>query len=463
MSATFGLDFGTTNSLISYVDKDSSGDTKAFMCLDRHNRNMPHPSVVWYRGDQIIVGQKAKEQLDEYQLGVSGDFIRSPKVFLGSPTGIPMGNRTRPAVDVVSDILHFLREDAIRQTRVSNPFELAVATVPVSMDGAARAELRDAALKAGIRIYQFVHEPMAALYGYLRSLKNFQLEIAKLEQELMLVFDWGGGTLDLTLCRLERGILTQIENAGDKTVGGDQFDQILRNLIRDRHEARYSGVDWDRLQDGVKSKLIAQCEDAKIQLSGKDSYTIFLKDILAAEGPERDLEVRVTRDDFNQAVRNLVKSGLDKIDELLDSAGLDRGAIKFCLGTGGMVAMPAIREGLQSRFGLDRVKIVERAATLISEGAAWIAHDDVRVKLAKSFEVLHADDSYVQIAHAGLDLPTLGTSINEKFSVYCVDPSDGFAKFQFARPQFPNRETSNAPRKPYTHVTVPVDKHIKRG
>lgn len=165
------------------------------------------------------------------------------------------------------------------------------------------------------------------------------------------MFDWGGGTLDLTLCRLERGMLTQIENSGDRTVGGDQFDQILFNLVRSRHE-KVIPSSWGRIQHGANSKLMAKCEEAKIRLSKEVSYTIFVLDILAVEGRAKNIEVVVTRDDFRHAVEKTVKSGLDKIDELLEPAGIDRGAIKFCLGTGGMVyASDSGRTANQVRHG----------------------------------------------------------------------------------------------------------------
>ena len=236
MAATFGLDFGTTNSVATVIGPDPETMKVGARVLTHDGR--PHPSVVWYSGTKPVVGRLAKDQLNELGLGVFGDIVRSPKMFLGSPTGIYVGGITRQAVDVVADVLRFLREDALVRGFQSNPFESAVITIPVTMRGPARAELRQAAQKAGIRIHQFVHEPLAALYGYLRARSNFRQELANLDRRLVLVFDWGGGTLDLTLCQLYDGVLTQVFNAGDGEVGGDKFDLRLRQLVRQKHEAR---------------------------------------------------------------------------------------------------------------------------------------------------------------------------------------------------------------------------------
>ena len=208
----------------------------------------PHPSVVWYPGADPVVGRRAKDQLSELGLGVFGDIVRSPKIYLGSPVGIPVGGVTRRAVDVVSDLLKYLREDALARGLAGNEFRSAVISIPVSMRGDARAELRQAARQAGISIHQFVHEPLAALYGYLRSRQDFDRAVADLERRMVMVFDWGGGTLDLTLCQVQNGALMQVHNAGDPDVGGDFFDQRLRQLVRAKHEAQHPQADWSRLQ-----------------------------------------------------------------------------------------------------------------------------------------------------------------------------------------------------------------------
>ncbi len=154
----------------------------------------------------------------------------------------------------------------------------------------------------------------------------------------------------------------------------------------------------------------------------------------------------------------MVSKGLGKIESLLDEAGVHRGAVEFCLATGGMVSMPAIREGLRELFGMNRLRLVENAATVISEGAAWIAHDDVGLQLAKPIELLHADDSYIKVIPAGTDLPSDGKAISSGgIDVYCVDPSDGLAKFLFARPTWPGHESHGDNRKPYEFLSLRVD------
>ncbi|RIK30035.1 MAG: hypothetical protein DCC55_37590, partial [Chloroflexi bacterium] len=456
MAATFGIDFGTTNSLITVIRKNAA--TSQFEPFSFFEDNfLPHPSVVWYQGGQPIVGRAARDRLTTLRLGVIDDIVRSPKMFLGSSFGIPVGGITRSAADVVGDVLKHLRKHAKSSGHEDNEFASAVITIPIHMSGPARAELREAALKAGIHIHQFVHEPLAALYGYLRPRPDFRQELARLEGRLVLVFDWGGGTLDLTLCQLRKGVLTQVMNEGDQEVGGDKFDLRLRQLIRQKHEACYPSADWSRLKPQVDARLLTVCEDTKILLSSRKSWKVFIPDFFLAANDESTLAVTITAMEFETAVEDLVRNGLDRIAKLLDTAGVPHGAIEYCLATGGMVSMPAIQRGLLDIFGMSGLRLVPNASSVISEGAAWIAHDRNGLRLAKPLELLNADNTYVEIIPAGTNLPTEGGAIEKRIDAYCVDPSDGLAKIQIARPTWPGRHSQSDQRVPYTHLCVPVD------
>jgi molecular chaperone DnaK len=456
MAATFGIDFGTTNSLASVVVRDPDTGTAVVRPLtDADGR--PHPSVVWYKGENPIVGRQAKDQLGEAAVGVFGDVVRSPKMFLGSGLDLDVGGTSKSPVDVVADVIRHIREDALSRGFEQNAFKSAVMTIPVNMRGPARAALRESAAKAGVRIHQFVHEPLAALYGHFRSTADFRRELTQLDGQIVLVFDWGGGTLDLTLCQLRKGVLTQIYNAGDSDVGGDKFDERLRQVVKRKHEAKHTNVDWSKIQPGGEARLLQACENAKIALSARPSTTVPVRDLLSSGGPEKDVRIEISNGEFTEACADLIRRGFSHIDEVLRVADIPRTAVAFCLATGGMVAMPAIQYGLREMFGAGGFKRARDAATVISEGAAWIAFDDVRLELCKPIEVLHADDTYVQVIPTGTPLPTEGTSVQTRIDMYCVDPRDAFAKFLFARPAWPGKESLGDARLPYSHITVPVD------
>lgn len=285
--------------------------------------------------------------------------------------------------------------------------------------------------------------------------------MAELEGQTTLVFDWGGGTLDLTLCKFIGGTLVQIQNKGDNNVGGDRFDERLVHNAKSEHAKQHGLTHWPGEMPNADAKLLSECETAKITLSSRDEANIFVPNFLRADGPERNLEIKLTKSNLVRLSCDLIDDGLQNIDSLLESAGIKESSVALCLATGGMVQVPHIRERLLERFGPARVPSITNSDRIIAEGAAWIANDGLRLRLAKPFELLHADDTYVPIISERADLPTENNEQLFKLGMYCVDPRDGFAKFQFARPKWPGRSLQADPRHVYTALTVNVDPTAK--
>ncbi len=456
MSKVVGFDFGTTNSLISVVLKN--GKLKSYS----DSKDLPHPSVVCYLSDKVVSGRQAKERLDKSAMGVLGDIVRSPKTLLGQDAVFVAG-RTKHPKDIVADLVRFLREDALKHEEADlSDFTRAVVTIPVSMNGKARAALRDALLSAGMHIVKFIHEPLAALYGYFRSQEDMENELLKRNGELILVFDWGGGTLDLTLCQVFDGMLVQVQNIGDNQVGGDYIDDALLDFVLKKH-SKQSDVDFlPPEQPGAKAKLLNRCEEAKIQLSNRDKFPIFIPDYFITDiANNSDIDVLITRKDLEDISKAIVNRGLSRINDLIDSLHLDQSRISLCLATGGMVNMPVIKQKLTELFGLSRLVISEKGDRIISEGAAWIAHDDADLVLAKSVEVLEARNSYLPVFKRGRKLPQEGQVISEKVLLYSVDPRDGKAKFQLCRTASTGKAMASEPRITYDNLTIQVDDKAK--
>lgn len=429
--AVVGFDFGTTNSVMSFI----SGDR----CIPILDEGFPHPSVVSYRGGQVIVGREAKKELASATSGVVGNIVKSPKTMLGQNSVTVEGHRYSPkdlVRDVVAHVIQHARNDRIAKGS-GEDFARAVVTIPVDMNGSRRRELREACRMAGLSVYQFVHEPLAALYGHLRGLPDFKAEFARLNRELVLVFDWGGGTLDLTLCRIVDGMLVQVLNDGCSDVGGDVIDDMLVNEI-ERRTLKKRGITREvGRQVGAMARLREEAERAKIALSTKDVYTVLVLDYFRAEAGDVDLEYRITRQELEEIVAQKVEQGIGRIDGLLRAARVDPSSIEKCLATGGMVNMPAIQARLHEIFGARRVDISAHGNTIISEGAAWIAHDRARLMLAKNVEVMVARSAYFPVIRAGTVMPREGEvqRAPEPLTLYCCDPADGVAKLQLAAPK----------------------------
>jgi molecular chaperone DnaK (HSP70) len=431
MARVIGFDFGTTNSLISVIE----GDT-CYSFLDKDSV-LPHPSVISYQGSQTIIGRKAKERLSTAGTGVMGNIVKSPKSLLGQNKVYVEGVARSPK-EMVAAIVGFVKQDA--QDQEPGDYDAAVVTIPVDMNGPRRRELREAFHIAGINIVQFIHEPLAALYGHLRANENFEEELQRLDRELVLVFDWGGGTLDLTLCQIVDGMLVQIMNDGCSNVGGDVIDDIISNEIVQRLLKQRNIEEMLPIQPEARQRLLDRAERMKIELSEKDKASIFLPNYFQTEKFDPDIEYFLGRQELENMVNEKIELGIQRIHAILEKAGINPASIALCLATGGMVGMPLIQSRLREIFGPQRLNVSERGNTIISEGAAWIAHDKANLSLAKNVELLVARDSYFPAIKAGVQMPREGdVQKSELLSMYCTDPRDGIAKFQIMAPKKPGR------------------------
>lgn len=448
---TVGFDFGTTNSLVSVV----SGN-RVIDLLDE--RNVPHPSVVRYEGESTIVGHEAREALDSGGLGVHGNTVRSPKFLLGDQF-VNVAGVDRSPVDIVADVVRYVKAQSLRNSRKVDlgGLKSAVVTIPVTMDGERRAALRQAFAQAQVDISQFVHEPFAALYGYIRNSRDVENTLRDLRGRTVLVVDWGGGTLDLTLCTIGWDRVQQISNGGTHMVGGDHFDEAIRNTVEQR-AMEGEGIDVDdRPTQPARLRVLKRAEDNKKELSERAKASFYLPGYFPKSG--KDLVYTLTRSELESITRPLVDEGMAEIDSLLERSGISAAQIAKVIFVGGMAAMPAIRGRLIERFGHVRVEVPENSATLISQGAAWIAHDQQVLVLAKPIELELARGDYLPLLKAGTPMPARGDIRRpEVFSLYCSDPTDGKAKFPVVSPkhlvEFPQSTTQ---RETLGMLTLEID------
>lgn len=455
MVQRIGIDFGTTNSLISVVTRE-----RKISSFDDTGR--PHPSVVRYEGEQVICGRRARDKLEQLGIGVLGNTVRGPKKLLGKEH-VNIDGRVMTPVGVIADYISHLIEHARAsdEEQVAD-FTRAVVTIPVALDGQGRQDLREALLQAGVYVETFVHEPLAALYGYFKDLDNTQDALSFHEGRMILVFDWGGGTLDLTLCKVVNGALVQILNRGNNLVGGDYLDDSILTYVTDQHAVKFGWTVESKLSvnPGMRAKLLTQCERAKITLSSREKTHIFLPDYYQGDNAEEtEIDIWLTRSELEKVCTRLINQGINEINTLLapDNADVDPQTLALCLATGGMVNMPLIKSKLTEIFGISALHISDKGDRIISEGAAWIAHDNLQLALAKPFELVEARNSLLTIIHEGTRLPLRGESIQKKQSMYCSDPRDGKAIFTFKRPQMVQKSAAADPRTTFGSLVVEVN------
>lgn len=331
-----GIDLGTTNSLVATV---RSG--KAQTLVDEQQRDLL-PSVVHYQANSIDVGWNARNlaALDpvntissiKRMMGRSlADIVQRypnlPYQFQPSENGLPMIQTASGLVNpiqVSADILKALSARA--QAALSGDLDGVVITVPAYFDDAQRQGTKDAARLAGLHVLRLLNEPTAAAIAY--GLDSGQ-------EGVIVVYDLGGGTFDISILRLSRGVFEVLATGGDSALGGDDFDHLLADWLREQ-----AGID-SRDDHGIQRQLLDAAIAAKIALS----------DAEVAEVSVAGWQGQITRGQFESLITALIKRTLMSCRRALKDAAVAPDEVLEVVMVGGSTRVPLVREQVGQFFG----------------------------------------------------------------------------------------------------------------
>jgi len=331
-----GIDLGTTNSLVATV---RSGQAETLP--DAQGRHLL-PSVVRYQAQQNQVGWDARQQaaadpvntissvkrlMGRSLSDIQQRYPHLPYQLQASENGLPLIQTAAGLVNPVrvsADILQALAGRA--RESLQGELDGVVITVPAYFDDAQRQGTKDAARLAGLNVLRLLNEPTAAAIAY--GLDSGQ-------EGVIAVYDLGGGTFDISVLRLSRGVFEVLATGGDSALGGDDFDHLLADWLRAR-----AGL-HDRGDHGVQRQLLDSAIAAKIALSDQDSTTVTLGDWQGA----------VTRADFDGLIAALVKRTLLACRRALKDAGVTPEEVLEVVMVGGSTRVPLVREKVGEFFG----------------------------------------------------------------------------------------------------------------
>ena len=349
-----GIDLGTTNSVAAVAD----GSEVRVITTDLGNRLIP--SVVSFKPDgNVLVGEEARERrlIDAANTVYSvkrliGRPFTSPEVaqaqqrfafkLVKSPNGgvlVDIRGETYTLTEISAFVLREIRRIAVE--RLGRSVERAVITVPANFNELQRSATKAAARVAGLEVPRIINEPTAAALAY---------GLGKERAERVAVYDLGGGTFDLTLLELEGDVFEVVGTAGDSFLGGDDLDLVMAEIMCDASLAQHR---FDpRTNEQAYARLRAAAEWAKCQLSDNDAVEVVVEELGYGRGGRAlDLDFRMERSDYENAIRPLLARTFDVCNEAMDEASLAARDIDAVVLVGGSTRVPLVREMVSQFFG----------------------------------------------------------------------------------------------------------------
>jgi molecular chaperone DnaK len=322
-----GIDLGTTNSVVAFVE---NGKPRA---LDNAGEALL-PSVVGINpAGQLITGTSAKNQLAAFP----DRTVASIKRRMGTMDPVPLGDQTYTPPEISAMILRKLRDRASRA--LGQPVSRAVITVPAFFDENQRQATREAAMLAGLSVERIINEPTAATLVY---------HAGSHDRKQIAVYDFGGGTFDVSIVRMEAGVIEVLSSHGDVHLGGDDLDLTLLNHLADQFQASH-GVDL-RANAQSRYRLLLACEQAKCRLSTEETARIAEEFIAEKDGQPLHLAASVTREEFERLIEPFVDRTIRAVDEALRDARLTIHQIDDLVLVGGSTRIPLVEERLRDEF-----------------------------------------------------------------------------------------------------------------
>ncbi|MFC7431506.1 MULTISPECIES: molecular chaperone DnaK [unclassified Agrococcus] len=327
MARAVGIDLGTTNSVVAFLD---AGQPTVIANAEGFRTT---PSVVAFAKDgETLVGEPAKRQA----VTNVDRTIASVKRHMGTDWTTAVDDKRYTPQEISARILGKLKRDA--ETYLGEPVGDAVITVPAYFNDAERQATKEAGEVAGLNVLRIINEPTAAALAY-------GLDKGK-EDELILVFDLGGGTFDVSLLEVGKdddfSTIQVRSTAGDNRLGGDDWDErVVEWLTKKFKESTGVDVSKDKI---ARQRLKEAAEQAKKELSSSTSTSIQLPYLSLTENGPANLDETITRAQFEQMTSDLLERTRKPFEDVIREAGVTVGEIAHVVLVGGSTRMPAVTE-----------------------------------------------------------------------------------------------------------------------
>ena len=357
-----GIDFGTTNSKIAYMLLDEP------VMIENSEGKKVTPSIVYFKGeDEVVAGELGKRNMIVHPEST----VNSIKMEMGTDFKKKIGRYKFPPEYIGACIFKKLVDDA--QKRTGKRFVDAVVSVPANYSDGQRQSIKDAAEIAGLNVLRMINEPTAAALAY---------GIREDRDRRVLVYDFGGGTFDVSILSVTSGFFDVDASAGEHRLGGDDIDARIEEHVSKR---LYEQLGVDVKKDlALRATLREAGEEAKIALSSVESTTISIPFVAANKPP---FSMVLTRTQLNSMISDLIERTKKPVEQALNDASLEKSEIDDILLVGGTTLIPAVHEFVAQYFGKEPRKGDPYEAVALGAAIAGTEFVAEKSRTAKNIEI----------------------------------------------------------------------------
>lgn len=325
-----GIDLGTTNSCVGVMESGKP------VVLENPEGKRTTPSVVAFKGQELIIGDAAKRQMV-----TNKNTISSIKRLMGTNQKVDVDGKSYTPEEISAKILGYLKSYA--EKKLGHKVTKAVITVPAYFNDSQRQATKNAGKIAGLEVERIVNEPTAAALAY-------GLDKAEKEQKI-LVYDLGGGTFDVSVLDIGHGTFEVLSTSGDNHLGGDDWDQKIIDWLLEEIRNEFS---LDLKNDKMAlQRLKDAAEKAKIDLSGVNSTQIMLPFLSMVNGQPISVEKTLTRSHFENLTKELLDRTMKPVEDAISEAKITKSDLHQVLLVGGSTRMPAVQDLVKKLSGKD--------------------------------------------------------------------------------------------------------------
>lgn len=421
MSRYFGIDFGTTNSAVVLYDERRT--INRFTHVGDSDEN-PFASVVAVDNltQKVSVGREVRDQIVRLREGGMHLVVESVKTNLDSDLLWTTPSRIWRAEDIASELFKALSLRAEEVTGMS--IHEAVVAIPIGMSARRRAALRRAARSAGVEVRSFISEPTAAYIAHSGELRHCRYAV---------VFDWGGGTLDISVLEIRDGCVTERYTTGSLKAG-DYIDLVLAEWLHTKiAEENGLNISFESVPPDERNILLNEAEKVKRKLQRDDAGREVIK--LGRYAGLRLVEQIVTQAALNDLLIKVVSGSLDLLLRSVNEAGIAQEEIGKLIVVGGSSQLLLLRKELRRRWPHPNIIFPQEADWDIARGAAWLAAHPGCYRTTESIGVVLADDQFHAIfppktkqenAHSNLHFGLVEEATTANFNFAALDGDESF-------------------------------------